>query len=89
MAGNAGVSADSLCPSCERTTRTTASGACMDCWQPKSSSGRPVFRVRPERTEPLFDFSLDTLGVVPDWVWWVVTAGLVTAIAFAVRALIG
>jgi hypothetical protein len=45
--------------------------------------------VRPERTEPLFDFSLDTLGVVPDWVWWVVTAGLVTAIAFAVRALIG
>jgi hypothetical protein len=61
----------------------------MDCWQPKSSSGRPVFRRRPERTEPLFDFSLETLGVVPDWVWWVVTAGLVTAIAFAVLSLIG
>jgi hypothetical protein len=88
MAANTGASAESLCPSCGRTTRTTASGACMECWQAKSSSGRPVFRRRPERTEPLFDFSLDAL-VVPDWAWWVVAGGVITAIAFAARALIG
>lgn len=79
----------SLCPSCGRATRTTRSGACTECWQAKSSSGRSVLRRRPERTEPLFNFSLDALGVVPDWVWWVVAAAVVTAIAFAVRVLIG
>jgi hypothetical protein len=61
----------------------------MECWQAKSSSGRPVFRRRPERTEPLFDFSLDALDVVPDWAWWVVAGAVITAIAFAARALIG
>ena len=78
----------SLCPSCGRETRTTRSGACTECWQAKSSSGRPVLRRRRERTEPLFDFGLDALNVLPGWVWWVIAAGVVTAIAFGVRAVV-
>lgn len=79
----------SPCPSCGRATGTTRSGACTECWQAKSSSGRSVLRRRPERTEPLFDFGLDALDVVPDWVWWVLAAVVVTSLALAVRALLG
>ena len=83
------ATAESPCPSCGRTTGTTPSGACTECWQAKSSAGRPVFRRRAEKTEPLFDFSLDAFDAIPGWAWWVLAGGMLTAIAFAVQALLG
>src|SRR5215210_6924535 len=83
------ASAESPCPSCGRLTGTTVAGACTECWRAKSSSGRDVLRARPPRTEPLFGFNLDVFDLVLDWAWWVVAGGAVTAIAFAVRAVIG
>jgi hypothetical protein len=88
VAANSGVPADSLCPSCGRTTRTTTSGACAECWQAKTSSGRGIFRRHPPRTERLFDFNLDALNLLPAWAWWVAAGGVITAIVFAVRAFI-
>jgi hypothetical protein len=83
------ASADSPCPSCGRMTGTTASGACAECWQAKSSSGRDVLRRRPPKTEPLFDFNLDVFELVPGWAWWALGGGAVVAVAFVVRSLVG
>jgi hypothetical protein len=61
----------------------------VECWQPKSSSGRTVFRRRPARAEPLFDFNLEALNVVPPWVWWAAGIGVLTGLVAAARALLG
>jgi hypothetical protein len=70
-------------------TGTTASGACTECWQAKSSTGRDVLRRRAPKTEPLFGFTLDVSDLVPDWAWWVVAGAVVAATVLAVRALMG
>jgi hypothetical protein len=88
VAPSSGVPGDALCPSCGRVTPTTTSGACVECWQAKTSSGRGVFRRRPPRTESLFDVRLDDLNVLPAWAWWVAAGGALTAIVWAARALI-
>lgn len=77
------------CSSCGRATRTTDSGACLECWEAKTSDGRAVIRSGPSRSEPLLGFSFDALDLLPAWVWWLVAGSVVVAIASVVRALMG
>lgn len=77
-----------VCPSCGRATRTTESGACVECWQAKVEGGRAVIRRGPARTEPLVGFNLDALDLLPGWVWWGLALGAVSLIALAVRVLV-
>jgi hypothetical protein len=72
----------SVCPHCGALSKTVSDGICADCWGVKDPENALDFRPAP-KTEPLFDWNLDWLGI-PLVGHVAVAAGLVAALAFAV-----
>jgi hypothetical protein len=76
--------AASRCPHCGRESQTVSGGICADCWgvkDPKHAISAPL---RQSRTEPLFDWDLDWLGIDPGLAFGAAIGALLAIIVFVV-----
>jgi hypothetical protein len=60
------------CAHCERATRTTRDGACVECWLPKREDAYPILAPQKPKTEPVLGKGgLDSLlNALTVFLWW-------------------
>jgi hypothetical protein len=77
------TAAASSCPHCGHESKTVGEGICADCWAVKDP-GHAASRLRKPRTEPVFDWELEWLGIDPAFAYGAVIGAFVAFVVLVV-----